>query len=513
MDHFKALSETVFGRIWLGIVLVALVPIGIWQAGTFYHLNDVVLAVVGGAGLLAASLLIARGLTHMALEPIKNVRLAILYVNSDTSNEAAPDIDKIHTGREMVSALVLQIYEMARRAGQSGVVAALPQSADDGLQILNMTPLPLLAVNSASQLHFMNDAALTYLGLDASQRQNYTGKSINDLLNMSFPSELTYESWLADCQKNVIKANTSWKRVRLVDENGNPTKQFDLAASYSKGAGEAESIVVLFDHTTDYAADDQEIGFVAMAVHELRTPLTIMRGYIEVFEDELGPTLPPELKDFMHKMNASAQQLTAFVSNILNVARIEENQLVLTLHKEDLSAILSSAVADLELRAQVHGKHIVLQIAPGLPAVAADRISIHEVINNLVDNAIKYGGKSDTINIFSTLNGEGMVETSVQDFGVGIPESVVTKLFDKFYRSHRSRVQIGGTGLGLYLCKALVSAHGGNIWVNSREGESSIFTFTLEAYNEAQHGAEAQGQNGIMRGAHGWIKNHSMYRR
>jgi signal transduction histidine kinase len=284
-----------------------------------------------------------------------------------------------------------------------------------------------------------------------------------------------------------------------------------MAASYSKANGEVESVIVLFDHTDVYAKDDQEISFVAMAVHELRTPLTIMRGYIEVFEDELGPTLEPELKDFMHKMNASAQQLTAFVSNILNVARVEENQLTLTLQKQSLKDILTSSVADLELRARVHGKHIELTVPDNLPPIAADRISLQEIINNLVDNAIKYSGKSDKI-VISAQPTADMIQIDVQDFGVGIPDGVVPRLFDKFYRSHRSKVQIGGTGLGLYLCKALVTAHGGNIWVKTHEGEGSIFSFTLEPYSEAKHGAEAKNQEGITRGAHGWIKNHSMYR-
>jgi two-component system phosphate regulon sensor histidine kinase PhoR/two-component system sensor histidine kinase VicK len=260
------------------------------------------------------------------------------------------------------------------------------------------------------------------------------------------------------------------------------------------------------------AASQAKSRFLSNMSHELRTPLTIMRGYIEVFEDELGPTLPHDLKDFMFKMKASAQQLTAFVSNILNVARVEENQLILTLHKEDLKSLLEAAVADLELRASVHGKHVSLEVAPNIPLVAADRISVHEVINNLVDNAIKYGGQSSQIKISCVVGRDGMIETSVQDFGVGIPASIIPKLFDKFYRSHRSNTQASGTGLGLYLCKAIVNAHGGNIWVQSKEGEGSVFTFSLEAYDEQRHGAEAHGQDGIMRGAHGWIKNHSLYR-
>jgi signal transduction histidine kinase len=210
-------------------------------------------------------------------------------------------------------------------------------------------------------------------------------------------------------------------------------------------------------------------------------------------------------------MHASAQQLAAFVTNILNVARVEENQLTLVLRSENWPEILKSAVADLQLRASVHGKTLDLQIADNIPPIAADRISIHEVINNLVDNAIKYSGKSEKITIKTYVNSEGLVETIVQDYGIGIPTAVLGNLFQKFHRSHKSSIQVVGSGLGLYLSKALVRAHGGNIWVNSKEGEGSTFTFTLIPFDQLS-AEQVAGEDGIIRGAHGWIKNHSLYR-
>jgi signal transduction histidine kinase len=184
---------------------------------------------------------------------------------------------------------------------------------------------------------------------------------------------------------------------------------------------------------------------------------------------------------------------------------------VLSLQEYSWQEIVKVAVEDLSLRAGVYGIHIETNIAPNLPTVAVDRISVHEVINNLVDNAIKYSNKSDHIVITSVLNSEGFVETSVQDFGIGIPAAVIPDLFQKYYRSHKSRVQISGTGLGLYLCRAIVGAHGGNIWVRSKEGEGSIFSFTLQVFDKVKH-EQVDGQDGIMRGAHGWIKNHTLNR-
>jgi signal transduction histidine kinase len=106
-----------------------------------------------------------------------------------------------------------------------------------------------------------------------------------------------------------------------------------------------------------------------------------------------------------------------------------------------------------------------------------------------------------------------MVETSVQDYGVGIPSSVLPNLFTKFYRDHRNRAQFGGTGLGLYLSKAIVTAHGGSLSVRSKEGEGSTFSFTLQPYAQIAEAQKLNGDQGITRSAHGWIKNHSLYRR
>ncbi len=509
MDYFAQFTRSVKWRVWLLLLLLLIPGVVAWAIHQFTVLPSVAIL----AGYVTASIVIAvpltNAITSLTLKPLANVRQAILHVGKTASSQPAPNIDSVHVGHELVSNLALQIYDLASKSGQGDQAVSSASTLLAG-QILNLTPVPVVSVTAKGELHSINEAAALYLGIAKEQIPLLHGKDINDVLPLSFPSERTYEQWLHEQQASVVRSTTTWERVRLVDANGTPTHQFDMAASFIKG-GAVESVITFFDRTHVYNSDDSQISFVAMAVHELRTPLTIMRGYIEVFEDELGPQLNPELKDFMHKMNASARQLTTFVSNILNVARVEENQLILTLHQQDINQILTTAAADLELRAQVHDLHINLQLAPQLPAVAADRTSIHEVINNLVDNAIKYGSKGKVITITSQLLPNNMVAVSVQDFGDGIPQALVPKLFDKFYRSHRSKGQVGGTGLGLYICKAMVNAHGGDISLQTKEGEGSTFTFTLEVYDETKH-AVGQSQDGIMRGAHGWIKNHSLYR-
>jgi two-component system sensor histidine kinase VicK len=139
-------------------------------------------------------------------------------------------------------------------------------------------------------------------------------------------------------------------------------------------------------------------------------------------------------------------------------------------------------------------------------------VSIGQVVNNLLDNAIKYSGESKTMQITARIGKSGLIETLVRDFGVGIPTSVLPTLFEKFQRSHRNSAQIGGTGLGLYLSKAIVKAHGGQIWVASTEGKGSTFGFSLLPYSQIADELKDSAAD-ITRTAHGWIKNHSLYRR
>lgn len=461
------------------------------------------------------SIFFAFMLTIHARRPLEKISEIIMYASHSERGGSTPDTSMVSLGKDLVDSLSNEIYNLASSAPDSVTIQAVsttqqnPSNNHEPVQIIiDAIPLPVIGIDANQTVVIANKAAGQYIN---KQLTEVIGKPLYDSFSLSFQSDIGLEEWLKTVRESAVTSTKTWDRVRHTI-NQDEWKQFDLCANFSSGSTSGiETMLAIFDRSSQYNADDQEISFVAMSVHELRTPLTLMRGYIEVFNDEIGSTLSPELQDFMHKMQASAEQLTAFVGNILNVARVEENQLELKLRSEDLAGILKSAIIDLELRAQVHGKHIELKIDDNLPPVAADRISVHEVINNLVDNAIKYSDKSERIDVHAYVNNDGVVEVSVQDYGIGIPASVMGELFQKFHRSHKSRVQVGGTGLGLYLCKAIVGAHGGNIWVRSKEGEGSIFSFTLIPFDQVST-EQLAGEDGIIRGAHGWIKNHSLYR-
>ncbi len=509
MNQLDALIRQIIIRLFLLALFCNVVLLGAWLGLEHYlAFNQPLRVVVGGGLAVLLALLVGWVASRYSSQPLRLIWQAIVHVSPHQQTTAAPNLEKIKLGRELLTNLTLQVYQLASssKEGKGGEAPQSNQLLTDSL------PLPVFALDKEGTIQFANEMAGKYTNTPFKE---LVGKNAYNLLDLSFPSDDTLDSWLADCRANRATDSHQWDHARLHDGEGKVIKQFDLAASYSKDHPSGiETVLALFDHSAAYGQDDQSLGFVALAVHELRTPLTVLRGYIEVFEDELSGKLGEELDSFLHKMEASAEQLTTFVNNILNVARVEENQLALSLTEKKWEDVLENAVNDMRLRARVHQKTIELEVAPDLPTVAVDEVSIAEVIYNLLDNAIKYSGDGPkTVHVKSALTRDGFIETTVTDSGIGMEASVIPKLFDKFYRNHQTRAQVGGTGLGLYLSKALVAAHGGNIWVKSEPNKGATFGFTVQSYASIADELKNNDNKGITRGAHGWIKNHSMYRR
>lgn len=510
MNHFQKLVTALKGYSFLLLAVNNALLIGfVWIAHQVFEIDLTHMHLILAAAGLILSILVATLLANFVSEPLRVLWQAILHVSPDFSSQPAPDLEKIKVGREMVTNLVLEVYQLASNANQ---LKENTTANSDAIQsIVNDFPLPVIAINKDDTIIFANVAAQKYLQLAPGDLIN---KNFHSVMDMSFSSNDTLEQWLTASKTNTVTASRSWERVRMRLADQKTLRQFDLAAYYNKGnPNGVETVLTLFDHTARYGQDDQSLSFIAIAVHELRTPLTLLRGYVEVLEDELEGKLDAEMNAFLHKLSAAAQQLTAFANNILNVAKVEENQLVLQLNEEKWEDILRDAGNGMALQAQVRSKTIQYQIEPNLPTVAVDRVSIYEVLNNLLDNAIKYSGNSQKILVVARLGKDGMVETIVRDYGVGIPSSVMPGLFEKFYRNFRTQSQVSGSGLGLYLSKAIITAHGGNVWVRSKEGEGTAVGFTLQPYANLAEQQKNSNNKDITRTAHGWIKNHSLYRR
>jgi signal transduction histidine kinase len=239
------------------------------------------------------------------------------------------------------------------------------------------------------------------------------------------------------------------------------------------------AVAVGHDVTAYRQLDRLRTNFVSDVSHELRTPLTAIRGFVETLQD--GAADDPAVRDhFLNTIAAETERLTRLTNDLLLLTRADAGRLDLCLAPTDLAACVQRAVAQLEGHAEE--KQIVVTVdLPDSSALAqADADRIHQVLVNLLDNAIKFTPPEGRVTI-SVGDHEGRPCVTVADTGPGIPADELPHVFERFYRGDRSRARKGtdGSGLGLAIAKAIVEAHGGQIWVTSEPGKGAAFHFTL----------------------------------
>ena len=223
----------------------------------------------------------------------------------------------------------------------------------------------------------------------------------------------------------------------------------------------------------------RKTDFISSVSHELRTPLTSIKGYAAILmAEKLGP-VPPEVKARLEKINRHSDELVHMVNDLLDIARVESGRVSMKIGAQDLGEMIAS-VSDLIL-IQCKNKNIELaqEIQKDTPQVLADRSQIERVFINLLANAVKFTPQNGRITIKANKK-DGAVQIDIQDTGIGIPQEALPLIFEEFYRvDNPINQEVKGTGLGLSLVKHIVEAHKGKIWVESRPGKGSTFSFTL----------------------------------
>ncbi|MBN2025499.1 MAG: PAS domain-containing protein [Actinobacteria bacterium] len=232
--------------------------------------------------------------------------------------------------------------------------------------------------------------------------------------------------------------------------------------------------------------DKMKSDFIAIASHELRTPLSIIKGYSDAFMyGELGDLSSFQL-DKIKIMNARADQMTKIINDLLDVTRLEEGRLVGERWPAPVDGLIVNAVSEYKGRAAMCGQELLYAVEENLPPVSVDVWRVHQVMENLIGNAIKFTPEGGQIEVLARNASEaGMVEIEVKDNGPGIPASEQRKLFTMFYQIETDSTRsAGGLGLGLVISKGIVEGHGGHIWVESETGLGSSFKFTLPISKE-----------------------------
>jgi two-component system phosphate regulon sensor histidine kinase PhoR/two-component system sensor histidine kinase VicK len=439
-------------------------------------------------------------IVNMAARPLKVLWQTIARVSNDPVQ--APSILP-QDEKSGLKALVQTVYDLAT-PGEAQSTAEEDETVDKAIYqtLVDGMPVGVIALDTREDVMYTNSLAPTH-----PDSENKT------VIELTFEKNDTLDGWLESCQDK-LRDTKVWRRVanKLPGEEGR--RIFDIIGDFRKGGKDGvETVLITIDRTTEYAPQEEDMDFIALAAHELRGPITVIRGYLELLGQEL-PSLEKDQQELIDRLQVSSERLSGYINNILNVSRYDRNHLKLHLQEERVYDVIASLIPDLALRAKTQDRKLTFHVSDTLPTVAADRSSLSEVVSNLIDNAIKYSKDGGEIVVSASVK-DNFVEMTVKDFGIGMPSSVVGNLFNKFYRSHRSRQTVSGTGLGLYICKAIVESHGGSIWVRSVESEGTTFGFTLPIYSTVADKLQA-GDNGnekIIDTREGWIKNHAMFRR
>jgi signal transduction histidine kinase len=236
-------------------------------------------------------------------------------------------------------------------------------------------------------------------------------------------------------------------------------------------------IVNVVDITRFRQAEEMKSTFVSVVSHELKTPVALIKGYAETLRREDAAWDQETMRDSLAVIVQEADHLTHLIDNLLEASRIQAGRLKLEPTDVSLPRLAQKLVEG--LRTQGTGHVVEMDFPADFPPVWGDPERLQEVLSNLIDNAVKYSPAGGMIWIGGRADLSG-VTVYVADQGIGIPAEEQARIFDRFHRvqSEQQR-RTKGTGLGLYLARAIVEAHGGRIWVESMPGRGSVFIFSL----------------------------------
>jgi len=265
----------------------------------------------------------------------------------------------------------------------------------------------------------------------------------------------------------------------LVQKDGNRVPVADSAAPFKDKNGKVIGCVIVFrDVTKEREIDQMKTEFVSVASHQLRTPLTGIKWFAELL---LKNKLDDTTRDYITQISISNQRMVHLVDDLLNVSRIDTGRKFdINLLDIDIVPLVKSVIEE-----QMPGateKHVSISCAIDAPhklILAVDELKIRQVFQNLISNSIKYSKENTTI-VVGCKQEPKEVTFYVKDGGIGIPKHQQNQIFKKFFRAENVfTVHTDGTGLGLYIVKAIVEAHGGKVWFESEENKGTTFYFSL----------------------------------
>jgi PAS domain S-box-containing protein len=330
----------------------------------------------------------------------------------------------------------------------------------------------VIATDVAGKVTFMNAVAESLTGWGFNEA---SGKPITEVLHiinentrkvMENPViRVIQEGSVVGLANHTVLVRKDGTEIPL-DDSGSPIRDED---------GKITGVVLVFrDITERRKAEKIKDEFIGLVSHELRTPMTVITGALNVAMS--AGTTPEEAKEMLHEAAQSSEDLAQILDNLVELSRYQSDRFRLTTTSKDIGYVVQNVVETERRHLDRH--HLSLTIAKDIPAIDIDEMRVKQIIRNLLSNAGKYSAPNTEIHI-SVKQKQGSVLIGVRDHGGGISQEEQARLFQPFERLQETSTTKAGLGLGLLVCKRLVEAHGGKIWVESVPGKGSTFYFSL----------------------------------
>lgn len=435
------------------------------KSATAAHTRDsLVLVVILSVLTISGGFILSRWLLGRFLSPLQLLTATIRKVRAGKLNA---QVD-IRTGDEMES-LAHEFNGMVGRlsAFEESTMGTLMEEKNRSVSIVKSIPDPLLVLDRDFKIVMANSACELFFGFNETTMQ---GRHFLEAIRDGDLFDFILQSLATkDAVNQKVWAFTREKEY-----------YFNLVLTHGQGEGPAaQECVLLMQNVTSFKELElTKTNFFATVSHEFKTPLTsILMGASMLEGGHLG-MLSKEQKKLVDTIVEDGERLSGFVNELLEVSRLESGKAIYTFEPCSISAIAEESIRQFTETALRENVTLINDVEEDLPLTLADYERITWVLNNLINNALKYTKSGDFITVDAKVKGNRM-EVSVKDTGDGIPPEYIDRIFDKFVQVKGHEIESRGTGLGLAVAKEIVTAHQGDIRVESELDAGSTFYFTL----------------------------------
>ncbi len=378
---------------------------------------------------------------------------------------------------------LISYFLLLNKKNNKTIHSELSEVANKSEVVINAIGDGVVAIDNRGVIRLINPAAQTIIGWSEKDALSLNYKSVLKLTNQK-DEELDANG---DPIQQALNNNQQIRTNNLIATTNSGKKLMVSLVVSPIGESGSGAIIVFHDITKEKAEEREQAEFISTASHEMRTPVASIEGYIGLALNPQTAQIDSRARDFIMKAHASAEHLGRLFQDLLDVSKSEDGRLSNNPKVVNIITFVHDVVQGLKQKANDKGLKLIYKPMPEnatekflAPAyyINLDNDHVREIVNNLVENAIKYTLFGDiTIDIDSD---DEHVVISVKDSGVGIPAEDMPHLFQKFYRvDNKDTRDIGGTGLGLYLSRRLAEAIGGRIWAESVYTKGSTFFIEL----------------------------------